>query len=74
MNPFDRKYFNYCEGDTTLQQADDDAEFVEMIREQVAWNQEQEQGYWLGIDPGIGAGSQRLADRFRELGMEDLLH
>ena len=43
-------------------------------RVEVAWNQEQGQGYWLGIDPGIGAGSQRLADRFRELGMEDLLH
>ena len=68
-NPFTRIIFCYCEGDTTFQQAGDDAEYVAAIRELVRWASEA--GRWKGIDAMC---NNALTARFNELGLGDLLH
>ena len=71
-NPETRKLFSFTEGDTCLQEARTDDEFVAIIRECEAWNRER--GFWRGIDCGLGARGERIAARFREMGLGDLLH
>ena len=53
----------------TRQTADDAQEFVEAIRELKAWNKKL--GYWIGIDPML---NDRIEARFKNLGLDDLLH
>ena len=66
-NPHLFKMISYCEGDVTEQTCETAEEFVQMVREAVAWHGER----FLGIDPGF---KQALKERFFELGLDDLLH
>jgi hypothetical protein len=68
-NPQRREIFSYCEGDTTLVRCETDEEYVQEVRECASWNKGA--GYWLGIDPGLGA---EMRERFETLGLGDLLH
>ena len=68
-NPTTLRIFCYCEGDTTLQQAETEAEYVKAIRELVRWATEA--GYWKGIDSMC---NDAITARFNELGLGDLLH
>ena len=67
-NPFTLQTFEYCEGDTTLQTAENEQEFVDAMRELKRWNDEG--GRWLGVDPGFNAD---LKAQFHTLGLGDLL-
>lgn len=68
-NPFERVFVNYCEGDVTIKRCNDDAEFVQVITENKEWNVAA--GYWLGID---GMCDERIINKFKELGLGELLH
>lgn len=70
INPFERKWFTYCEGDCTLVECDDDAEFCQYVRETFAWYANRD-GKRPGIDPGFNAELKR---RFASIGLGDLLH
>ena len=67
-NPFERKIVTYAEGDIIYQTAETDEEYAEAIRAMRAWNRER--GFLFGIDTG---GSEELADRFKALGLGELL-
>ena len=69
-NPFDLKIVSYAEGDITIQTADNVAEFVEEMEKLKAWNIENGWKFY-GIDPGF---NERLADKFKEVGLGDCLH
>ena len=74
-NPDRRELFNYCEGDTTLTQCDTDDDYARAVRECADWNKER--NYWRGIDPGFtgeGRLGDGMAEKFRALGLGDLLH
>ena len=64
-NPLSLKVVTWCEGDLTITHCDSDSEFVEAVRQHAASDD------FLGIDPGL---TQKLRDRFVELGLADLLH
>lgn len=68
-NPITREIFTYCEGDTTLVRCDTDAEYVDQVKSVADWNKAA--GYWLGIDPGLGAA---MKARFEALGLGEELH
>jgi hypothetical protein len=68
-NPTLRKIVNYCEGDVTVTHCDNDAEFIQAVREMQAWNAERE--YWIGID---GMCVPEIITRFEALGLGELLH
>lgn len=59
----------YCEGDVTLQQAENAEEFVRAMRELVEWADKMVGP--LRIDPGFNA---ELKEAFVALGLGDLLH
>lgn len=61
-SPTERKILTYCEGDITIQSADTDAEYVQIVRECI--------GYYEGA--AIDASS--LKHRFVALGLEEVLH
>lgn len=69
-NPFTLEIFNYCEGDTTLQKAENTIEYRAEIEEIKRWNDESGHGF-KGIDPGF---NEALKGRFGTLGMAHLLH
>jgi len=69
-NPFKFMIFCYCEGDTTLQQAENAEDFATAIRELVAWNDDR----WIGIDPGWPNHDNGIGAEFEKLGLGDLLH
>ena len=69
-DPFDLTIVNYAEGDVTTQTAESDVEYVKAIRELKAWYEEMERRF-IGIDTML---SDRLTQRFTELGLSDLLH
>ena len=64
-NPYSRKLVTWCEGDLYIVHCDTDAEFVERIREDAAFDT------FKGIDPFL---NQKLRDRFVELGLAEFLH
>ena len=68
-NPALRQIVCYCEGDITVECADDDAEYVEALRALQRWNVEN--GHWKGIDTMLDAD---IARAFERLGLDDLLH
>ena len=60
----------YIEGDVIIQTTDNQEEFVSEIRKIKSWHDNQ--GCWfLGIDPGLG---DTLANKFKSIGLGDLLH
>ncbi len=69
-NPTSLQIVTYCEGDVTLQTADDAAEFISEIRRIKAWNEENGH-HFLGIDP---MGVKTITSAFTGLGLGDLLH
>ena len=68
-NPDERKIFNYCEGDVTLTVCGTDDEYRQAVGEMVKWNQDN--GYWLGIDPGL---MPEFREKFVRLGLAQFLH
>ena len=68
-NPETLTVVNYCEGDVCVRIADTPQEFVEELRTIKQWNEENGHGF-LGIDAGLGD----LPDKFRAIGLGDLLH
>jgi len=68
-NPTKLMIFSYCEGDTTLQEAETPEEFVAALRAIDAWNIEAGYGP-AGIDPGYHPAMK--AD-FERLGLADML-
>ena len=69
-NPFNLKVITYAEGDITIRTAEHELEFAKEIREIKEWNIEN--GWkFHGIDPGF---NEKLADKFKEIGLADYLH
>ena len=68
-NPRLRQIVSYCEGDITVECADDDAEYVEALRALHRWNVEA--GHWKGIDTMC---DEDIARAFERLELDDLLH
>lgn len=59
----------YCEGDVTIEVADNEQSFVEMI---ISWfNWAVEAGYKPAVDPGFDSAK---IDRWTELGLEYMIH
>lgn len=69
-SPTKRKIVNYCEGDVTVTDCDNDDEFVDEMRKMAAWNDESGYGP-IGIDPGF---DEDLKATFHRIGLADLLH
>jgi len=69
-NPFKLAILTYAEGDVTLQVADSPDEFVHLLR-RIQHGHKDWGSDFIGIDPGFDV---RLANRFRNLGLGDLLH
>ena len=69
-SPFERKVVTYAEGDLTTATAATDDEFVAYIRRMDEASRKAGRGS-LQIDPWF---SQSLLDRFKQLGLGDLLH
>jgi len=60
----------YCEGDVTIQTAQNIEEFVAELRNIEAWNHEN--GHiFKGIDPG---SNEEIAAKFRDIGLDRLLY
>ena len=69
-NPTRLLIFTYCEGDTTLKEAESPEEFAAELREIDAWNRAQ--GYGPArIDPGFDPGTKAA---FERVGLGDMLH
>ena len=64
-NPTRLMIFSYCEGDTTLKEAESPEEFAAELREIDAWNRAH--GYGPGFDRAMKAA-------FEGLGLGDMLH
>lgn len=60
-NPFERLILMYHEGDIAFTECADDAEYVGELTRIITW--EQEQGTWVGIDPGFDAVREKLIER-----------
>jgi len=68
-NPEQLSIINYCEGDITLTQANNEKEFVDEIHRIKAFHEKL--GYrFLGIDPGF---NDRLSAQFKALGLSEML-
>lgn len=74
-NPYTFTTVSYCEGDVCITTFDNVDEYVSYIRESDAYFVEAGYGH-IGIDPGWPGepGTDEAIRRFRELGLEDLLH
>lgn len=73
-NPITFEIFNYCEGDITHTQCDNEADFIIEMRKTIEWNKERE--YWLGIDPGWPGTDMtiRISEAFTRMGLGEFLH
>jgi len=69
-NPTSLQIICYCEGDVTLQTADDKDEFIAAIRKLKTWNEDSGHRF-IGIDPMLNA---EIEGAFKKLGLGDLLH
>jgi hypothetical protein len=69
-NPFKLIVVTYCEGDVTVEIADNTAEFIACLEQIKTWNVDNGHQF-LGIDPGFNVP---LADQFRALGLSSFLH
>jgi len=72
INPTRLILFTYCEGDTTLTECANAAEFIDAVRELATWNKDQ--GYWIGIDAGLPEQHASIREALVSLGLEDLTH
>ena len=68
-NPFRREIVTYTEGDISITQCDNDAEFVTAIRNMHVFHIENKS--WKGIDAMCRAD---IEHKFTNLGLADLLH
>jgi len=68
-NPFRLVIFQYIEGDCITTECDQEAEFIAEIRGIQDYHVNNDSFY--GIDPGF---NRALSERFKELGLGDLLH
>ena len=69
-NPIELKVFNYCEGDTTLQECGSQAEFIEALREIEKF--ETDSGRKPArIDPMLNDAIKKV---FQDMGLGDMLH
>ena len=68
VNPFYLTIFSYMEGDTCLEEAASEAEFITILQNSINWQIEKE--YFRGIDPGF---NKDLKGRFVTLGFEKYL-
>ena len=68
-NPFTFVIVNYCEGDVTIKQCADTAEFCKEMRELKQWADSFNS--WKGVDPGP---SDRQVAVWYRVGLADLLH
>lgn len=69
-NPFKLMIVCYCEGDVTIQTADNPTEFVDEIHKIKTWNEENGMRL-IGIDPGF---NESLKAEFEKIGLANLLH
>ena len=69
-NPTRLMIFSYCEGDTTLKEAESPEEFATELRRIDAWRRAQECGP-ARIDPGFDPAMKAA---FEGLGLADMLH
>ncbi len=69
-NPEELIIVCYCEGDVTIQTAENKNEFVGEIRNIKKWNEENGHRF-KGIDPGF---NKEIKNSFLSLGLSDLLH
>lgn len=69
-NPFRLILFSYCEGDCTLTECENDAEFVEEIRSMARW-EVADRGGRFAID---GMCNEEMVARWQELGLGEYLH
>lgn len=69
-DPHNLRLFTYVEGDTALTECETEADFAAALRELSTWNENA--GYGPAkIDPGFNPAT---AERFRALGLGDMLH
>jgi len=69
VNPWKLCIVTFCEGDTTIQVAESEEEFVKELSSLIQW--QKDGGYWKGIDP---MDRKHLEERFIELGFSEYLH
>ena len=69
INPITLKLFSYCEGDTTLTECEDEADFVKSVRECVDWHKER--NYFKGIDDMC---REPITEAFRRMNLDEYLH
>ena len=68
-NPDERKIITYCEGDLTIETAENDAEYVQAIRNLKTWHDNMQRS--MRIDANTQPTQKA---RFEALGLADLLH
>lgn len=69
-NPFTLRTICYCEGDVTISDAENVAEFITEINTIKSWNDEQGHSF-KGIDPGF---NEDLKAEFVKIGLGDFLY
>ena len=69
VNPLTLKLMSYCEGDTTLTECTDEADFIVTLRECIQWHKDA--GYFIGIDAGCSAP---IIAAFTRMGFAELLY
>jgi hypothetical protein len=69
INPLSLKLFSYVEGDKTLTDCEDEADFIATVRECVRWHKEA--GYFIGID---GMCHPPIIEAFTRMGLAEFLH
>lgn len=73
-NPFTLKIVEYCEGDTTIQAAANDTEFVDALRVIDKWNRDQDDRPHSRGAKIDGMCDDELIAKFEVMGLADLLH
>ena len=69
INPLTLKLQSYCEGDTTITDCTDEADFIATVRECIRWHTEA--GYFIGID---GMCEPAIIEAFTRMGLSEFLH
>ena len=60
----------YCEGDITIQKAENEKELVDELGRMKQWNDQNGHKFY-GIDPGL---DKKFADKFRKIGLGNFLN
>jgi hypothetical protein len=69
VNPLTMQLVSYCEGDISVTECTDEADFVTTVRECVDWHKERE--YFIGID---GMCQPAIIEAFTRMGLGEFLH